>query len=147
MPEVQVELVGRGVPLSGAQELGEGTASFQYGSGRPPPKGVGSQPSSSRPFSSFGEVTQLGKHSFSRPALEESSSHWYPLADRRPKLAYRAEELRDMQLQGVGGVVFAYTSSCHAGACSHVLAFVELDDELSALQADDSSPGQPLFGF
>ena len=52
-----------------------------------------------------------------------------------------------MQPQGVGGVIFAYTSSCHAGACGHVLASVELDDELSTLQADDSSPGQPLLGF
>ena len=50
-----------------------------------------------------------------------------------------------MKLQGVGGVLFAYASSGQAGASGHVFTPVELDDELSTLEADDSSPGQPLF--
>ena len=145
MPEVEVELVSGGMPLSGAQELGKGAASLQNGSGCPPPEGVGSQPIGSRPFPALSEVSQLGKDSLPCPTFGESSSDRCLLADRRPQLAYRAEELRNVQLQGIGRVFLTYASSNEAGASGHVFAPVELNDEPSTLEANDSSSGQPLL--
>ena len=58
----------------------------------------------------------------------------------RPKDKYGAEQLRDVQFEGIGGVVFARTSAYDSGPSYQVLPFSALRRALSREEAYDCFP-------